>query len=343
MFTTYWSTIMKIFIIAFTLLSLQSTISAQNTLNTIDPKWKQLSQTYGFIFGQQYTLEQISNKFPDLTPKVKEACFAFNGCTLGECVKGLEDAMNQEYGIRWLELKKQMKLQLSDSLVKQDITKENAVLFLNEVKARAKGQLPDSIRSSLLSVHPRYTRNPELEIAEGWTQHFRTKEHPKAKEIDLSIQIPASWNSCEGNRPNVVQSFRSEAGHGPVICVLIIKKMELPAGYILSEEEVKDFFKISELKNLVPRGGRYVSCENIVLENMPAAIIIYDTTRQRVDEKMDVRFTQFITIYKGSIIFIQFTVTKMQNSHATIDELQKRYILAYKSIANTFVLNDKYK
>ena len=58
---------------------------------------------------------------------------------------------------------------------------------------------------------------------------------------------------------------------------------------------------------------------------------------------MEMRFTQFIVFHAGSMITIQFAITKMPKSNDSIDDLQKRYLQAYKSIANTFVLNDKYK
>jgi hypothetical protein len=230
---------MKILRIALALLFLQCAALAQDALSTKEPKWKQLSQAYGFILGQKFTIDRIAQEYPELSPEIKESWFVFSSCALGESEKSLEEVMEKEYGAQWPALKKEMESQLSESLGKQPITKTDAIAFLKEVKSRAKGQLPASLRSSLLSVHPRYSRNPSLEIAEGWTQNFRSKDHPKAKGIDFSIQMPTSWSASEGNRPNVVQNFKSEAGHGPLMSTIIVKNLGLPAGYVPTHDEIR--------------------------------------------------------------------------------------------------------
>ena len=64
---------------------------------------------------------------------------------------------------------------------------------------------------------------------------------------------------------------------------------------------------------------------------------------QRLDLTLSIRMTQFITIQEKSMIFIQFMVAKMPDSEESMDELQQKYLPIYRAIANTFVLNEKYK
>ena len=308
-----------------------------------EPRRKQLSQAYGFICGQQASLELIRKKFPDLDKEVKQSWFAFNSSALGDSVKGVEAELSTELGEKWPEMKEKMATQMTETVGGQQFTREQATAFLADVKLRSKGELPESIRAALLSAHPRFANNSGLEISEGWKQTFRTKDHPKAKGVDFSLSLPASWSKREGSRPNIIQNFQSGAGHGPIMCSLMVKDMPLPAGYKPSPEELKEFFQPNELKDMIPDGGTFIDAKYIVLDGSPAGMLVSDETKQRLDISVTMRTTQFVTIQGASMIFIQFGVAKMPDSKESLDELQKRYLPTYQSIANTFVFNDKYK
>ena len=52
-------------------------------------------------------------------------------------------------------------------------------------------------------------------------QSFRTKQHPKAKGLDLQIDFPSGWLMEEGKRPNVVVIATSAAGKGLESCTIV--------------------------------------------------------------------------------------------------------------------------
>lgn len=329
-------------LLSLLLFSLASFTSGQD-MAPKEPRWKQLSQAYGFICGQQASLELIGKKFPDLDKEVKQSWFAFNSSALGESVKGVEAELSAELGDKWPEMKKKMATQMTEMVGGQEFTREQAIAFLADVKLRGKGELQESIRAALLSAHPRFANNSGLEISEGWKQTFRTKGHPKAKGVDLSLSLPASWSKREGNRPNIIQFFQSKAGHGPVICNIMVKTLPLPAGTVLSKDELKEFFQPNELKDMAAEGETFVEAKSLVLEGSPAGMIVSDITKQRMDIKLTTRMTQFITIQGTSMIFIQFMVAPLPESKESLDDLQKQHMPTFQLIANTFVYNDKYK
>jgi len=318
-------------------------LKAQESFDTKDPRWKQLGMAYGFVMGQQASLEKVELKFPSLSQEVRKAGFMFNTSALGEGFKGVEDELARTLGTKWPAHKEQMVSQLDVALGKDNPTLKQATEFLAEVSRRAKGEIPEIIRSVLLSTHPRYAKNPALEVVEGWKQTFRSKDHPKANGVDFSISIPLSWIKREGNRPNVMQVFRSGSGHGPIMCNLMVKDIPLPAGYILASQEIKDIFKPNELKDMVPEGGKYITAQELVLEGAPAGMLVCDMTEQRLDTTTTIRMTQFVTIHKNSMIFIQFNIFKLPGMEETLDQLQSQFLPAFKTIVNSFVLNDRYQ
>jgi len=336
---------MKTRLVALLLLSLCSLewLRAQEDFDTTEPRWKQLSQAYGFVLGQQTSLELVEKKFPTLAKDAKEAWFAFNSTALGESFKGVEDELSRELDAKWPEYKEQMATQMNDLVGKQDLTLQQATEFLAHVRRRAKGDMPETIRSALLSAHPRYSKNPALELSDGWKQTFRTKDHPKAKGVDFSISFPDSWNKREGDRPNIIQVFRSGSGHGPIMCNLMVKTIPFPAGYTPTKQELKEFFQPGELEGSVPAGGKFVTAQELVLEGAPAGMLVCDITQQRLDLTITMRMTQFMTILKNAMILIQFGVSKLPDTQETLDQLQQQFLPTFKSVANTFVLNDRYK
>lgn len=308
-----------------------------------EPRWKQLSQAHGFVLGQQASLELIEKKFPDLAKDVQEAWFSFNSTALGESVKGVEEELSRKFGEKWPKYIKAMTAQMDSLVGGQELTHQQAVAFLHEVRQRAKGDMPESILATLLSANPRFSKNPEFEMSNGWKQTFRTKGHPKAKGVDFSISFPASWSRREGYRPNIIQVFESSAGHGPISCNLMVKTLPLPAGYKITKEELKESFQPNELKGMIPDGSTFIDAKEIVLEGLPAGMLISDQTVERLELRVTMRMTQFVTIYDNSMIFIQFMVAKIPDSTDTLDDLQKQFLPTFKAVANTFVLNDLYK
>lgn len=312
-------------------------------ISTKEPRWKQLSQAYGYVLGQQTSLELIEQKFPDLSKDVNDAWFSFNSTALGKSAEGVEKELAKLLGDKWPQYQEMMAAQI-DTLIKgQDFTRKEAVTFLEEVRHRAKGEIPSPILATLLSANPRYSRSPGLELAEGWKHTYRTKGHPKAKGVDFSVSFPASWSKREGERPNVIQVFQNNFGHGPIMGMLMVKNLPLPQGYKPTKSELKEFFQPTELKSLVPDSGTFVDAKTIALEGAPAGMLISDQVMQRLDITLPMRMIQFITIEGRSMIFIQFLISKMPGSKESLDELQRQYLPAFRLIANTFVLNDKYK
>ena len=96
------------------------------------------------------------------------------------------------------------------------------------------------------------------------------------------------------------------------------------------------------MKDMVPDGGKYITAQELLLEGAPAGMLVCDMTEQRLDIANTIRMTQFVTIHKNSMIFIQFNIFKLPSMEATLDQLQQQFLPAFKTVVNTFVLNDRY-
>ena len=63
--------------------------------------------------------------------------------------------------------------------------------------------------------------NPAKEFLDGKTRKYSTLNHSKAKGANFQINVPESWSSREGNRPNIIQFFKSSIPHDSSVFVTI--------------------------------------------------------------------------------------------------------------------------
>ena len=58
----------------------------------------------------------------------------------------------------------------------------------------------------------------------GERAKYFTKDHPKAKGVNISVEYPSSWTPAEGERPNIVKKFSGNSSDGITRMFLIIIK-----------------------------------------------------------------------------------------------------------------------
>ena len=269
-----------------------------------EPRIKQLNTAYGFVLGQQASLELIEKKFPDLSRDVKASWFAFNSSALGESVKGVEAELSSQLGDKWPKYKKAMATQMKKMTEGQQVTKNQAIAFLGEVKLRGKGKLPDSIRSTLLSANPRYSKHPSLEIAEGWKKVFPSKGHAKAKGLNIKIFYPSSWKQTEGTRPNILQKFQG-ANIKDGMVMLITKALPAPYNRKLTAAEKNELVSEEVTKGFIPDGAKFISHKITKIDGEIAAMFEYEMIGERVGYSIGQKTLSFIIPHNGTILLIQ--------------------------------------
>lgn len=309
-----------------------------------EPRSKQLSAAYGFVLGQQASLELIEKKFPDLSRDVKASWFAFNSSALGESVKGVEAELSSQFGNRWPEFKKKMASQMRKIAEGQQPTRHQAIAFLGEVKLRAKGELPDSIRSTLLSAHPRYSKHPVLEMSEGWKKVFPSKGHAKAKGLKIKMSYPSSWKAFEGSRPNVMKKFQGDNIKDGMV-MLMTKALPAPYNRKFTVAEKKELTsKEVVVMSFVPDGTKLISYKTTKIDGEIAAMIEYEMIGERVGYSIGQKVLSFIIPHNGAILSIQCATGG--DASKGMAATRNRYLAAkplFTLIASSCIFMDKWE
>lgn len=315
-------------------------VFGQTTDNLKKPKYKRVSEAYGFLSGQEYSLDLIKKEFPQFEMSILKAQMSFNS-TFGKSKEGMKKYLADYLGQQeFNQYEEKLMSELKKMLGSQTFTEEIETNFISEVESRAKGNIASTVLETLLSFQ--FSDRPQDELTSGFTATFKTKGHLKSKNTDWQIKVPKSWKAEEADRPNIIQKFTSDYGAGNQSIMLMVKEMPLPKGYKITKEELNDLFTEKEMKDMVPDGGKFISFTKMTLDNNIGGMIEYEQTVERLDFKMKIRMVQFMFIRGDKWYFLQCSVGS-EKTDTDLSLVMKKYLPLYRLVANTIVVNDQYK
>lgn len=307
-----------------------SAISNQTTI-------KGISQAYGYVLGQEYSLARVATEFPDMTVNVELARSQF-GSTFPNIKQKLESQLKEIFGQKGFEeLAFTMQAKLQGTLSKQKITREIAAQFFDQVKGRSKGEIDSPVLEYLLYVN--YMANPVSEFADGFRQRFQTDGTGKAQSIKLKLQLPRSWTAKAGERPHIVQKWTSLNGTGLEMIHLDIRDGE---GYAPTKKEMEDFVKSGEVKEVIAEGATYVASGNFSLEKQNGYWVQMITPVERVGIKFYQEAVMYQLFFRGKAIGITCTVGGPDEERAKTSEAFKRLRPLCQQVVNSLVLLQAY-
>lgn len=298
---------------------------------------KGIAQAYGFVLGQEYSLSRISKEFPELTVNVDLARAQF-GSTFPDIKTKLETQLKKAMGKKLFEeTATNLRTKLRETLGRQQITREIAVNFLEQVKGRSKGEIESPVIEYLLAV--KYTANPVGEFADGFRQRYRTDGTGKSQGIKIALQLPRSWAGKDGERPHIVQKWVSENGTGLEIIHLDIRDGQ---GYNPTKKEMEEFVRSGEAKDSVPDGSTYVDSGNFTLEKQTGYWLQMAMPLERAGMKMYQDALMYQFFFRGKAIGIMCQAGGPENEKPKVNEAFKRIRPLCQQVLNSLVLTQAY-
>jgi hypothetical protein len=314
-------------------------IFCQKSENLNKSKNTRVIEAYGFIVGQEYTLNKIVKDYPHLKADVLIVQMNFNQI-FSKSKIGLENYIKYSSGKEDLsEIDSKIISAINNVYNEQKFTEEIAIEFISEVENRAKGNIISTVLETLLYFQ--FIDRPQDEFTTGFTNKFKTKGHPKSKNTDWQIKVPKSWKAEEGERPNIIQKFTSDYGSGNQSVALMVKELTLPKGTKLTKDEINLFFTEEEMKKMSPAGSEFISFTKMTIDKNVGGMLEIEQTAERLDIKMKIRLVQFMFIKDNKWYFLQCSVgTSKLDSDLSIE--LKKYLPLFKLVANSIVVNDQY-
>ena len=301
-----------------------------------------MGRTYGYYVGQTYTLDSIEKKYPSLKNQVFLAKNEFDLKFL-KSIKEIEQNFSKNMTKKqWDEFKANIKNKIQEQLNYDNMTQQDGLNFIQEVKTRTNGNIESPVIETLLMFNPTYQKNPISELADNFYQKYNSKNNPKAKSVDFSIRVPKSWKSQEANRPNIVRKFISNNGYliedtFAENIMLLVQDLPFEVNS-LTKQDVTDYC------NELPENTILRDCKSTKLENMPLIIQRMRINLSRVESSMSMELVQYTIFFKNKAIMIQGQVGTMNEkvSEKELFERFEKFKPVFSYVANSLVINDLY-
>lgn len=329
-------------LILLLLVLMVSPLNAYAEIKLSNPLAKDIGQAYGFYLGQNYSLSEISKKYPSLSGLALIAEKEFSA-TFKSSIDGMDALMAKYAKSEWNKIKAQLTTQIASSINIEQISETQARQFVEQVRERAKGNIESPVIETMLLFKSGYEKNPEREFLDGYKFKYSTNGAGKAKGVAFSIESPKTWVAKEGNRPNIVQKFVSENGRGLEFLLILIKEIPLQPGEKITEKDISEILNPKDIQDFIPDGGVYLNSGKLTLENLPGFWVHFKMDMARMRNTFGMETIMYTIFYKNKMIQIQGQVVSSINGEPAERGGLKKYEKLFDLMANSFVISSMYK
>lgn len=309
---------------------------AQNTETNTGVK--KTLEAFGFLIGQEYTLKTIESKFPALSLTATSAGLNFN-YSFGRAKNNIKKYLLKQWTQEEIDEIEKTLIDKNLQPAIKSMTEEQAFLFIEEVNQRAKGKINSPFLETILFYQ--FVDHPDEEFTSGYVKPFKTKGHYKAKGSDWSIKLPLSWTSMEADRPNIIRKFISEGGSGNESITLSVMNIPLEKNHNMSKTEIDDFFTESEVKHMIPKGGKFISFKRMTFDRIQGGALEFEYVVKQLDFNLKARSIQYLFIYNNKIYYVQCNIGSESDKRNLELDMQK-FSPLFKLIANSIVVDEQY-
>jgi len=307
-------------------------------LNYSQSSIKGISQAYGFVLGQEASLARIERTYPDAAMQVEMARATFNAA-FPDVKKKIEAELTAALTEpKFKQLRDEMVAKIRPLLTKQQINPQLAQQFLEQVKARAKGdEMEPEVLRYLLAV--RYATNPAGEFFDGFRQRYKTDGAGKSLGLRFHLQLPRSWLIKEGERPHVVQKWVSEGGTGLSNIILMVQDT---GGETPGRAEMDQFVRSGEIRESVPDGSKYIDGGAFSQEKSAGYWIDMAMPQERAGMKMYSRGRMYLLFFRGKAVSVMCMATSAEKEEAKVTAAAVKLNPLCQQIMNSVVLDQAY-
>lgn len=295
---------------------------------------------YGYLSGQDILLNTIANEYPDLARDAYLAEIRFNTKfpnLKDKHFKVIESLDNPEINREVDKSTKELQAILAAS--NKNISRSEAIAFIDEVNKRARGEIESPFLENFLVIQ--YNDRPNQEMLDGFYNTFSSQGLSKAKGVEVTLKLPKSWQQQEASRPNIVKKWISQNGTGLDTIMLVVQNS---FDSEISLNDVKELYTTGEIYDVAPEGMSVVDKgAPIALDGFPGYWLRVEGEKMRLDSNYYISQILYIIFYEDKVVGIQcasgYGLENKSEVHHRIKELQP----LCSGVANSLVIQNRWK
>jgi hypothetical protein len=186
--------------------------------------------------------------------------------------------------------------------------------------------------------------SPASDFTNGQQVTWTSKDHPKAKGINLKISYPSSWKAAEGTRPNILQKFVGKSATGMDFMALTTRSLPAPFDKELTAAEKKEFLARDVVAEMLPEGAKMLSYQMTKIDGETCAMAEFLHITERVGMKIAQKGMVFVIPRPGTLLLVQCaTGVDAANGLAGLDARYSSVRNLYLLIGSSCVFVDKWE
>lgn len=302
-----------------------------------------MAATWAFYKAQALLIQSYSEKFPMLSEELKVAQLFFDD-KFADSIANIDAIMTTE-NRPWLSTKQELiqTLNKTVSLAKQEATYSQAKSLIEEVKKKAKGELPSPYLETLLIYKTDFLKRPPNEFLEGYKNTFSSENHPKANGVNFELSFPKSWKAKEGRLKSVINIIMSENGRGLEGLILSVKTLPVSEGKEMSVTEIKEFLSLNTIRKSLPSNVQIISETQMKIDNLPSKAVLFEVEQMQLSMNLKSRCLLFTTLYQNKLIFLQFFVTSAPGEEKNLISRFNKFDPLFRLMANSMIVKSQYQ
>jgi len=288
-----------------------------------------LLKTFDFVNGQQNTLNKIKLNFPQQSIEATIAELEFHK-NYSKAISSITIKVQKIFGESFNDYVKKLENNSDEYFNSKEMSEENAVLFIEKVKSRAKGSIKSPFIETLLEYQ--YLDNPVDEFLANHYKLYSVKRYSNSGKTELNVKIPKSWKEIDGMFPFVLKKFRSENGTGNAIITIFVDKISSKTN---SNLNINNLFTENELLKMAPKGSKIVAAYSKKIDGKLTGVIEYEDINAKIGSNQKRVVTQYILLYQKNLLRIDcatYGTTTDELLDITIERLEPLYLSILKSI-----------
>ena len=315
-------------------ISLAAAVTAHSVTLDTNEKVKDAGMAYGFVTGQNVSLEQVATKYASLAQEARLARWLFD-LQFKQAADALKDALEKTLGpTGWHKFDTELKAKQKE-MAKTPFTQDEARQFIASVHQRTQCKaMMANVCRTLLNAHPSYRKYPHKEFTQRFTETFKHDGSGKAKGLAFNIQYPMSWVVKEAKRPNI--AFKAVSDTTDMFMVTI-RNTDEP----LTPKDWEDAMNLETDQGVVGEGARILEFGRYTIESQPGMWITSEQTMQRGRHELSMFATHFLTSYQDKFIVLQGMVPAGEDKTKGKERFKQLETL-FDLMANSFVLPQMY-
>lgn len=317
-----------------------------------------LSEVLGFFYGQKMSIDWIKKEFPDLRNSATQAELKWE-LEFGKVEKEIERRLREILAEKYDEFIVLSKQKLMEVATFGNLSRSDAIVFIEKVNERAKGNIEEQFKARVLMYHPDFIKYPHQEFNRGYKNKFQSTGYEiKSKGIKLRVDYPASWKESEGIRPNILFKAINENGEGLTSINILIKDLAPELKGAISQEEWKHLISnegnrelsdviftenaliemMSEHEIVSPKFSDY---KRVVIDGNPGAKINVVGKKRRLEYEIPMALEQYAVISKNYLVITTFSTIGISIEEAK-NEFEK-YRLMFSLMMNSMAILNRYE